>query len=558
MLGSTSTGPYFAAYALALAGTALKIYQWYHSRPLWLDEQMVLLNVRDRMFSELIGTLWLNQVAPLGWLALQHNVISAFGTGDRAMRGVPVLFGIATLWAGCWVARRWMNPVAAAVFVTLCAIGQWITFYALEAKPYSADAFWALMLPALAVWAAEPAGGHQRLSLKRTAIWWSAAAAGQWFSFGATFVTPACALVLCAVAWRRLGARSVGIFVLQGVVWLICFAAHYELSMAAASSDQFLQTYWAAGFLPPGSSPAGALQWFGERAESLAAHPGGAAGWALFWVAVLYGLSVLLLDRPVMGLVMLSVPLSAILLAILRLAPLADRLAFWTTPATYVAISVAAGHIFSRLHSAPVRRRYVVLAVAMLFSTAAFVVSAEIASLGRERIIIRGDNHGLDDGRAMRLLMHHREAGDVFLTTHFGLPALWWYGNVDIGDDAGGSRLIDGAPIFEIRHVWRGLHGCQNSTRLKALAHALTDASRAAVYLGFGSDVPPGFNQMVLDDLGELGTRTFYNVVGSEGVAAIYDLRLGPQVDLPPQGAEEGKRAEGLSGCVGVQPAQRW
>src|SRR5688500_17757475 len=108
MFGFGSQRQYFAAYGLALAGTVLKVVQWYHSRPLWLDEQMVLLNARDRGVSELVGALWLNQVAPLGWLLLQRGVLTAFGTGDRAMRAVPVLFGIATLWAGCWMARRWM------------------------------------------------------------------------------------------------------------------------------------------------------------------------------------------------------------------------------------------------------------------------------------------------------------------------------------------------------------------------------------------------------------------------------------------------------------------
>jgi hypothetical protein len=555
MFGTASTGPYLPAYALTIAGTALRIYQWYHSRPLWLDEQMVLLNARDRTFSQLFGALWLNQAAPVGWLSLQRSVITAFGTGDRAMRAVPVLFAIATLWAACWMGRRWMKPLPAAVFVTLCGIAQWMTFYALEAKPYSADAFWALLLPALAIWAAEPAD-RQSLSLKRTAVWWTAAAAGQWFSYGATFVTPGCAVILFALAWRRSGTRAAAIFGMQGLVWLICFATHYQLSMAVASNDRFLRTYWAAGFPPADTGVAGALQWLRERAEHVASHPGGAASWILFWSIVSYGMAALVLNRPVAGLIVLSVPVSATLLALFHVAPLADRLAFWTVPAMYAAIAVSAGDVFTRFRAGVSRRTYAVLVVAALFSAGAILISREIIVLGRERIIVAGGNHGLDDGRALRLLMGHREPHDIFLTTHFGLPALWWYGNVSIATDAGGSRLLDGAPVFEIRHIWRGTEGCQNQRRLRALSSAIAGTSRAAVYLGFGSNDPPGFQDMVLDDLSKFGTRTFYSLVESEGVAAIYDFRQPPRVDetVP---SEERHSAQ-LGGCVGVRSGRRW
>jgi hypothetical protein len=154
--------------------------------------------------------------------------------------------------------------------------------------------------------------------------------------------------------------------------------------------------------------------------------------------------------------------------------------------------------------------------------------------------------------------MRHREAQDVFLTTHFSLPALWWYGDVNLADASAGGRLRDGAQVFEIRHVWRGMSGCQNQRRLAALSNALAGGSRAAVYLGFGSGNPPGFQEMVLDDLSKLGTRTFYSAIASEGVAAIYDFRPGPQVNREALSTNEKKLSAELAGCVAVRPARRW
>jgi hypothetical protein len=297
---------YLLTAALALAGTALKIYQWYFSKPLWVDEEMVLLNVRDRAMSALTGPLWLNQAAPLGWLALQRAVIAEFGTSDRAVRAIPVLFGIGTLWAAWWMGRRWMKPLAAMTFVVLCGTAQWMTYYALEAKPYSADAFYALALPALAIWAADPVG-QRPLSLRRTGTWWSVAAIAQWFSFGAIFVTPGCAVALCAISWQRGGWRVASAVALQGVLWLISFGVHYAISLGYASNDEYLRNYWVWAFPPVGAGLTGTLMWLVKQFEPLASNPAGTALWLSFWLSVAYGIAVLLARQPSIGLVILLV-----------------------------------------------------------------------------------------------------------------------------------------------------------------------------------------------------------------------------------------------------------
>ncbi len=538
------------AAAIGVSGTALKAYQWYFSRPLWLDEQMILLNARDRSFSGLIGALWMDQAAPLGWLALQKAILETFGTGDRAVRALPVLFGIGTIWVAWWLAQRWLHPVTAAVLVALCSISQWMTYYALEVKPYSADAFWALLLPALAVWASE-ASDRQPIRPARTAIWWCAAFVGQWFSFGATFVTPACALILCGVAQRRSGVRGAAVVAAQGLIWLVGFGAHYTMSMRQASNDDFLRTFWAAGFAPKSAGAIEALRWLLDQAQPLASHPGSTGLWIAFWSSAAYGFAVLIARRPIMGLIALSVPLSACVLALFHVVPFTDRLALWTTPALYLGIATAAGHLFEHI-GAPRSRRWLASgAVALVFAFGAWTVVRDIVEKGNERVITAGDNHGLDDGRGIRLLMHQRQPGDVLLATHMSLPALWWYGGINTDEEHRGQTVTaDGGPILEIRHTWFASEGCRRTTRLRMLSEALAGASRAAVYLGFGSDVPEGFQLLVLDDLGRLGLRVFYSRVAAGGVAAIYDLKQPPEPALA--------NAPAVPGCVGVRAAERW
>jgi len=551
---------YLIAACLALAGTALKVQQWYFSRPLWLDEEMVLLNVRDRSFGELTGALWLSQAAPIGWLWLQRAAVLAFGTDDRVVRALPVLAGIATLWTAWWMARRAFTPWAGAIFIALCAVSQWMTFYALEVKPYSSDAFAAILLLAVAIWAADEE--TQPFSLRRTALWWATAAMAQWFSFGATLVMPACALVLIAAAWRHAGTRSAVLVACQGAVWLVCFGVHYVLSLRGASSDPFLRDFWASGFAPADGGIAAIAGWIASQAEPLASHPGGTQHWLLFWLTAVGGAIVLMLRRPASGALLLLMPLSGVLFAIAHVVPMKDRLALWMFPAIYAGVAVAAGYAIERAFELRSWRGMPVLALSLVLSVSALVVGYDIVTRGNENIIIRGNNHGFDDARSVRLLARLRQPGDAWLATHFSLPAVWWYAEVPVADPERGSRMPGdpGGSLFEITHKYFGTPECRKGEPLRDLQETLSGVSRVVVYLGFDSKIPDGFQELVLDRLSHLGARVAYRAYG-EGITAIYDLRQPPDI---PAGREvtpvalSNDLVKTLDGCVGISLARRW
>ncbi len=287
---------------------------------------MIALNVRDRSLTGLAGPLWLNQSAPLGWLALERALLVQFGPGERTLRAAPVLFAIATLAVALWAGRRWLGPLGATLFVMLCSFGQQISYFPLETKPYSADAFWALLLPVLAVWAIEPATDgppHTRdpaTHTRRAAIWWLTAAVGQWLGNGGLFVVPGCAVVLCAFAWRRAGWRHAFLVALPGLIWLASFGLHYELSMRHTLHSEYLRNYWWWGLPPASGAPLDTLRWLVQRLEPLARNPGGTP----LWISVLVhsrvrGIGLAVHRNRPLGLVLLTVPASAFLLAALGL-----------------------------------------------------------------------------------------------------------------------------------------------------------------------------------------------------------------------------------------------
>ena len=533
-----------SAVTVAIVAIIIDIYQWYLALPLWIDEEMIALNLRDRSIADLAGVLWLGQSAPFGWLVLERGVISTLGTGELALRMVPLLFGIATIGVATWVGRRWMGPIAAALFVLLCWMGSLLAHFRFEVKHYTADVFFAMLLPVLAVWATEATRSDDRA--QRVWLWWSAAVVGHWVSNGAPFVTPACAIFLCVAVWRRDGARAAAWFVLGGLMWLASFALYYRYSLAYTHNNDYLQSIWITDMLPSSLGLTGSVRWFLDRLEPLALDPGGTRLWAIFWISAVFGWAIAF-NRP-LGVVLAGVPLSAFALA--SIVPLYQRLSIWMVPALYAGVTLLLDRAIGIGRNAIARRQWALLAVAAVILFAEFQLFADIVTRGRTALDDRRHSthkHQLDDRAAVRWLMEQRRPGDVLMTTHLALPAVWWYGMIPTSDEAGsGSAHADGSPVYEVDNT-----DCPS----QQLEEVLKNHRRVLLYLGF--DVNPGLDHALLSDLALLGSMTAHREFSQRGRAAVIDLRTPASNSV--MRLKRPVFAHPLPGrCVSVRRAQRW
>jgi hypothetical protein len=542
---------------------------------MWVDEQMLALNVRDRSFILLAGPLWLDQSAPLGWLALERLIMLTLGTGERSVRLLTVLFGIGTLATAVWIGRRWMTPLGATILVALCAFGEWIVFFTLELKHYSSDTLWALLLPALAARTAEAAPGLSATGTSgrfrhRMFIWWLVASAGMWFSNGAVFVTPACAAALAAVAWQidrpatsalDRARRVVSWFLLPAAVWTASFALCYALVLRPALENAYLKTYWAFAFPPVAGGARATLEWVGAQLVPFAVKPAGSGFPVLFWLAYATGILAGLARRSPLALMVAVVPLSALVLAILHVVPTFERLALWFVPSLYVGIALcadAAAWLGQRARrAAPVSVRWAGPALAAGLAILAIAVAADVVRRGAFALENRPrSNYGLDDRSSVRSVLEAHRPGDVIMSTHYGLAAIWWYGRRNVADPDRSGRLPDGTPMFEIHHVQPG-DACPRWNA--EIDSVLNGQSRVIVYLGFRMNVePPGFDELVLEELGRRGALVGYKEYAEESRVAIFDLgetagglpALPSRVDRAPVPVP--------AGCMSIMPARRW
>jgi hypothetical protein len=149
--------------------------------------------------------------------------------------------------------------------------------------------------------------------------------------------------------------------------------------------------------------------------------------------------------------------------------------------------------------------------------------------------------------------MQHRRPGDAIITTRLGWPAVWWYGGSRPPQEDGiGSRLTDGAMLYELTYRTPD-DGCPAGT----LSDLAARHDRALVYLGF-QDVPTGFDRLAVSSFNTFGGITSASQFSDLGLAFVVDFRAPPPGQpLEPHRLNAGE-APTQRGCVAVQAARRW
>jgi len=554
------TGKYAPAALLAVAATLLLLARWAAARPMWVDEEMISLNVRGRGIFSLHGALWLGQSAPLGWLIVERCAYLVFGAVERSLRALPVAFGIALSWTAFWVGRRSMGPFGAACLVLLCSFAVWVSFHALELKPYSADSLFGLLLPALAARAlATPEGGAAQFR-RRARGWWLIAAAAQWLSNGAMLVAPTTGAVLAAESLRRRGWRGLGEMVLPAAAWAASFSVHYALTTRFAVHSRFLRDYWQFALPPAGVGVVAALEWVAAQILPFAVKPGSSSFPVVFWIAAAAGLALAMRVRPALGLTFAPIPIAGFAFAAAGQVPLFERLSLWIVPSLFVGISVLGDIAIEAAMTFARDRRWMASAAALVpaaLSVAAIVGVAK--GTWGERYLLNPrivGNHELDDRAAVRWMMARREPGDVIITTHLAEPAVWWYGGVSIADPDRGRRQSDGSPILAV-----DAGGPPRACDQGALASALRGRKRALVFLGFRfDDQPAAFDDLLFWRLSDLGLMTAYRGFAQRSRVAVFDLSAAsrPRVATVRPGAKPDDPSIPVDRCIQVAEAERW
>src|SRR5690349_563314 len=133
-------------------GLGLRLYHFLRDPSVWHDEAALVLNVLDKGFLDLLGTLSFAEAAPPLFLWMEKAATLLLGDGPHALRLVPFLASCAALVLMVPVARRILRPSAVPAALLLLACSDHLLWHSCEAKPYAVDVFAETILLAVFCW----------------------------------------------------------------------------------------------------------------------------------------------------------------------------------------------------------------------------------------------------------------------------------------------------------------------------------------------------------------------------------------------------------------------
>ncbi len=338
-----------AMWSAVLVGSLLRLRQYVHARPLWIDEAMLANNILTRGFRQLLLPLDTDQTAPVPLLWFTRLAALIAGPDERALRLLPFLGGVVLLLVLRKVAYRLLPPWPATLAVLTAALSPMLIYYANELKPYGVDAMWAMLLLLLALRVRERPVARDR--------WLCLLVAGALATIAATpapFMLAGVGIGLALDAGVRRAPRGWMWLISCGALWVAVFGTMYLLLYRATAESPYMQHYWVPYFLSP-SLPeldakidhavgSGLQDWFLSEGGRWRVE----AGFLLILPTVLGGFALARRHgRAVMA--MLLVPFAlAVVASTLRRYPVAPRLMLFAMPGMTLLLSAGLWAICER------------------------------------------------------------------------------------------------------------------------------------------------------------------------------------------------------------------
>ncbi len=141
-----------AVAVLLLAGAGLRLWQYLANASLWIDELGLAENVLHLPLRALLAQpLFLDQVAPPGFLAALKAAAALFGPSELALRLLALLGSLVSLPLFALLARRVLAGWTAVFAVAAFSLAPFLVAYGSELKQYSTDVTAAIFLTLVAL-----------------------------------------------------------------------------------------------------------------------------------------------------------------------------------------------------------------------------------------------------------------------------------------------------------------------------------------------------------------------------------------------------------------------
>jgi hypothetical protein len=313
-------------------GAIIRLRQYLTFRSFWLDESFLVLNLRDKSYTELLQPLDYSQVAPIGFVFSEKFFLNFLGLSEWGLRLFPLLASLASLWIVYKVAIQLGDRVMSIVALAIFIMPTGLTYYASEVKQYSTDVFFCL----LAVWC------YLKLTDNRNKYHLTILAVVGVLSIWFSSVSIIYILSILAIEFVELIISKRGYlkFVILSFVWLIAFSSYYYFFINGHPGRIGMERYWHTYFMPQSME---AFKWLLTSfnsiiSDSFAYNFNAAHRWI---IALLIILGVLFFNfKSNRKYLILILPIAIhLFLSLLKLYPFGSRLILYQMPLVIILIA---------------------------------------------------------------------------------------------------------------------------------------------------------------------------------------------------------------------------
>lgn len=257
-------------WIIILTGAVLRCVQYLYNRSLWLDESLLALNIIDRSFFELLKPLSYNQSMPIGFLLLEKSSVQVFGNNEYALRLIPLLSGIISLFLFYEVAKRCIGPKAVLIALSLFAISDPLIYYSSEVKQYSSELAIALLLFLIAIYIQS-----RRPTIPRIVLLGILGSITILFSHSALFILAGVGATLTIFHIYRKEWTKIRTFSIAYSLWALSFTVIYFGSLRYMDSRGSLKNSFSNAFMPFPPLYISDFKWIADRLLSVFEYPVG-------------------------------------------------------------------------------------------------------------------------------------------------------------------------------------------------------------------------------------------------------------------------------------------
>lgn len=316
---------------------------YFTNRSLFVDEASLALNLMERDFQALLGTLDYGQAAPIGFLLVSKLIVSLFGFSEYSLRLLPLILGLLACFLIFKLSQR-IVPRAMPFIMFWFGTSNYVMRFATEYKQYIGDMMFSLLLLLLADYI------YRNSTYKYIILWGIVAIISVWFSHPAVFVIAGSGIMLMFYLYRdRRRSEAIAVFIVSIISAMNLFIVYlFFYRQVAYGTDvaEFMQTFWEDSFFE--LSP----EWF-LRFPFILFRSIAHLNNPILVIVVIFGfiVGIRLIERR-FGLILLLITILTLIASGLHLYPLRERLLLFLLPGVVFILASGLEDVYAKVKRA--------------------------------------------------------------------------------------------------------------------------------------------------------------------------------------------------------------